>query len=44
MKEIESFENDYQNLKDEIVKNGENKQIKITVEAALCDHFGMEIK
>jgi hypothetical protein len=26
------------------VKNGENKQIKITVEAALCDHFGMEIK
>lgn len=27
MKEIESFENDYQNLKDEIVKNGENKQI-----------------
>ena len=27
MKEMESFENDYQNLKDEIAKNGENKQI-----------------
>ena len=27
MKEMELFEKDYQNLKEEIVKNGENKQI-----------------
>lgn len=27
MKEMESIEKDYQNLKEEIVKNGENKQI-----------------
>jgi len=27
MKEMESFENDYENLKNEIAKNGENKQI-----------------
>jgi len=27
VKEMKSFENDYQNLKEEIIKNGENKQI-----------------